>query len=175
MITMGDKLKAARKKMGLRQEDVSAVLGVERQCISQYERNANRPSREKLEKLAQLYNLDLEYLKQDVTTLGTLIEHRLFEEYGISKAKDYPKNILNYSNPNNNLLHPTQKPVELLEYLIKTYTMENEIVLDNCMGCGSTGIACLNTNRRFIGIEKDDNYFEIAKERVNNHIENIKQ
>ena len=91
MITMGDKLKAARKKMGLRQEDVSAVLGVERQCISQYERNANRPSREKLEKLAQLYNLDLDYLKQDVTTLGTLIEHRLFEEYGISNLTEFEK------------------------------------------------------------------------------------
>ena len=72
-------------------------------------------------------------------------------------------------------LHPTQKPVALLEYLIKTYTNENEIVLDNCMGSGSTGIACLNTNRKFIGIEKEEKYFEIAKERINNHIENIKQ
>ena len=63
-------------------------------------------------------------------------------------------------------LHPTQKPVALLEYLIKTYTLENETVLDNCMGSGSTGVACINTNRNFIGIEKDDKYFEIAKSRI---------
>ena len=65
-------------------------------------------------------------------------------------------------------LHPTQKPVELLEWLIKTYTNEGEVVLDNCMGSGSTGVACINTNRRFIGIEKDDTYFDIAKERIEN-------
>ena len=63
-------------------------------------------------------------------------------------------------------LHPTQKPVALLEYLIKTYTLEGEKVLDNCMGSGSTGVACLNTKRNFIGIEKDDKYFEIAKKRI---------
>ena len=62
--------------------------------------------------------------------------------------------------------HPTQKPVELLEYLIKTYTNENDLVLDNCMGSGSTGVACKNTNRKFIGIELDKNYFEIAKKRI---------
>lgn len=63
-------------------------------------------------------------------------------------------------------VHPTQKPVKLLEYLIKTYTNENDIVLDNCMGSGSTGIACVNTNRNFIGIELDEKYFNIAKERI---------
>ena len=63
-------------------------------------------------------------------------------------------------------LHPTQKPVPLLEYLIKTYTNENETVLDNCMGSGSTGVACKNLNRNFIGIELDENYFKIAKERI---------
>lgn len=63
-------------------------------------------------------------------------------------------------------LHPTQKPVALLEFLIKTYTNEGEIVLDSCMGSGSTGVACVNTKRNFIGIEIDKNYFEIAKERI---------
>jgi site-specific DNA-methyltransferase (adenine-specific) len=67
-------------------------------------------------------------------------------------------------------LHPTQKPVELLEYLIKTYTNEGETVLDNCMGSGSCGVACVNTNRCFIGIELDKNYFKIAKERINGAI-----
>ena len=64
------------------------------------------------------------------------------------------------------MLHPTQKPVPLLEYLIKTYTNEGETVLDKCMGSGSTGVACVNTNRNFIGIELDENYFNIAKERI---------
>lgn len=63
-------------------------------------------------------------------------------------------------------LHPTQKPVALLEYLIKTYTLENETVLDFTMGSGSTGVACKNLNRRFIGIEKDEKYFRISKERI---------
>ncbi len=70
-------------------------------------------------------------------------------------------------------LHPTQKPVELLEYLIKTYTNEGETVLDNTMGSGSTGVACVNTNRNFIGIELDDEYFEIAKERLERHMRQI--
>lgn len=64
--------------------------------------------------------------------------------------------------------HPTQKPVSLLEYLIKTYTNEGETVLDFTMGSGSTGVACINTNRKFIGIELDNTYFNIAKERIEN-------
>lgn len=63
-------------------------------------------------------------------------------------------------------VHPTQKPVALFEYLIRTYTNENETVLDSCMGSGTTGVACVNTNRRFIGIELDKTYFNIAKERI---------
>ena len=63
-------------------------------------------------------------------------------------------------------LHPTQKPLALLEWIIKSYTNENDLVLDNCMGSGSTGVACVNTNRNFIGIELDENYFNIAKERI---------
>lgn len=78
----------------------------------------------------------------------------------------YPTSIISFSNRKGKLLHPTQKPTELLEYLIKTYTNENDVVLDNCMGSGSTGVACVNTNRRFIGIEKDEKYFEIARERI---------
>lgn len=82
----------------------------------------------------------------------------------------YPKDILRFNRVKKcSTLHPTQKPVELLEYLIKTYTNEGMTVLDNCMGSGSTGIACLNTNRYFIGIEKDGNYFNVAKQRIENH------
>ena len=78
----------------------------------------------------------------------------------------YPSSVQEFSNGNNGNVHPTQKPVPLLEYLIKTYTNEGETVLDNCMGSGSTGIACINTNRNFIGIELDNTYFEIAKKRI---------
>ena len=81
--------------------------------------------------------------------------------------KKYPITSLYYSNEiNKDKVHPTQKPVALLEYLIKTYTLEGETVLDNTMGSGSTGVACINTKRYFIGIEKDDKYFEIAKKRI---------
>ena len=79
----------------------------------------------------------------------------------------YPRSYQYFSNANQkDKLHPTQKPVPLLEYLIKTYTNEGETVLDNCMGSGSTGVACVNTGRNFIGIEKDETYFNIAKKRI---------
>lgn len=79
----------------------------------------------------------------------------------------YPTDILDFAGvPVSKLLHQTQKPVELLEYVIKTYSNEGETVLDNCMGSGSTGVACVNTERNLIGIELDKNYFNIAKERI---------
>lgn len=79
--------------------------------------------------------------------------------------ENYPKMVLNFPRDTQKI-HPTQKPVPLLEYLIKTYTNEGETVLDNCMGSGSTGVACVNTNRDFIGIELDENYFNVAKQRI---------
>jgi site-specific DNA-methyltransferase (adenine-specific) len=79
----------------------------------------------------------------------------------------YPRSIQKFNtDKSKGSLHPTQKPVALLEYLIKTYTDEGETVLDNCMGSGTTGVACVNTNRNFIGIELEDKYFEIAKQRI---------
>ena len=80
----------------------------------------------------------------------------------------YPRSILDFKACHNmqGKVHPTQKPVDLLEYLIKTYTNENETVLDFTMGSGSTGVACMNTNRKFIGIELDKNYFDIASKRI---------
>jgi site-specific DNA-methyltransferase (adenine-specific) len=99
------------------------------------------------------------------------------------KDKDFKRTYL-YKNPTTLIkfqkvrkgsLHPTQKPVALLEYLIKTYTNEGEIVLDNTMGSGSTGVACINTNRKFIGIEMDENYFEIAQKRINEALKEKQQ
>lgn len=83
----------------------------------------------------------------------------------------YPTQLLKYQRDCLTCnLHQTQKPVALLEFLIKTYTNEGETVLDSCMGSGSTGIACKNTNRNFIGIEIDKTIFEIAKNRIDNHL-----
>ena len=84
-----------------------------------------------------------------------------------NKGTRYPKSVISFSNVKSEKMHPTQKPVALFEYLIKTYTNEGETVLDNCMGSGTTGVACVNLNRNFIGIELDDEYFEIAKKRIN--------
>lgn len=79
-----------------------------------------------------------------------------------------PQKNKNYANDVDLRMHPTQKPLELLEYLVKTYSNEGDLVLDNCMGSGTTGVACKNLNRNFIGIEKEQKYFDIAKERINN-------
>lgn len=86
----------------------------------------------------------------------------------VIEFENYPTNILNFNNSSNKErgLHPTQKPVALMEYLIKTYTNENETVLDFTMGSGTTGVAALRNGRKFIGIEMDDKYFEIGKNRI---------
>ncbi len=76
----------------------------------------------------------------------------------------YPRSIIGIKRETG--IHPTQKPVALMEYLIRTYTNEGDVVLDNCMGSGTTGVACVNTGRRFIGIERDERYFKIAEQRI---------
>lgn len=83
----------------------------------------------------------------------------------VQKWTNYPDNIL-FFDCETKYVHPTQKPVALMEYLVSTYSKEGEVVLDFCMGSGSTGVACKNLNREFIGIEKDEGYFKIAKERM---------
>lgn len=86
-------------------------------------------------------------------------------EHYTQKYTGYPNNILEFAR-DKNAVHPTQKPVALCEYLIKTYTNDGDIVLDNCMGSGTTGVACKNLNRNFIGIELNEKYFQMAKERI---------
>lgn len=100
------------------------------------------------------------------TEICPIKECKLGYEY--KKVYEYkqPITLLHFDKIRKGALHPCEKPIRLLEYLIKTYTKEGDIVLDNCMGSGSTGVACLNTNRKFIGIELDDKYFEIAKQRI---------
>lgn len=120
------------------------------------------------------YNPQMEqgkpYTKKAVTN-GDGNNYGKFNRVGqvhINNGERFPRSVIKISNDNHKSLHPTQKPVALLEYLIKTYTNEGETVLDNCMGSGSTGVACKNLNRKFIGIELDENYFNIAKERIEN-------
>lgn len=103
---------------------------------------------------------------------GNKLDKNVLGAYTSQSSKNegerFPKSILTFSQNwrRQDQIHPTQKPVELLEYLIKTYTQENELVLDFTMGSGSTGVACLRTGRKFIGIEKDEKYFSIAEKRI---------
>lgn len=102
--------------------------------------------------------------KKQIETMSKFIK----PDYYTYSDKYYPTNIIEFANCRNKKenKHPTQKPVDLCEYLINTYTKENEIVLDNCIGSGTTAIATLNTNRNFIGFELDKQYCEIANERI---------
>ena len=111
--------------------------------------------------------------KRSATSVGAKnYDTRWFCEENVSEFKGYPTNLLKFKKENG--LHPTQKSVPLLEYLIKTYTNENELVLDNCMGSGSTGVACFNTNRRFIGMEIKDDYFQVAQNRIKSQMKQLK-
>jgi len=101
------------------------------------------------------------------TAFGTK-KNGFCQDYDDKKA--YPKNIITVTNAGRNKQHPTQKPVKLMEYLIKTYTKEQEVVLDFTMGSGTTGVACCNLNRDFIGIELDKEYFKIAEQRIKNEL-----
>ena len=108
---------------------------------------------------------------QEITGLFQRDYNEIRQEFLKEKNNECTYNGINESDVLNYALkedriHPTQKPVALLEYLIKTYSNEGDIILDNCMGSGSTGVACINTGRKFIGIELDENYFNIAKNRI---------
>lgn len=87
-----------------------------------------------------------------------------YREYG---SKRFPRDVIKFNNSDrHDIIHPTQKPVDILSYLILTYTNEGDTVLDNCMGSGSTGVACIETGRNFIGIEQDEHYFNVSKDRI---------
>lgn len=99
--------------------------------------------------------------------LGSTVRSPIKQVVTKNDGTRYPRSIIRFPLDKDKF-HPTQKPVALLEYLIKTYTDDETWVLDNCMGSGSTGVACMNTNRNFIGFELDEKYFNIAKERIEN-------
>lgn len=96
-------------------------------------------------------------------------DHKILAD---TEKRRYPQDVLFFNTAFKKRIHPTQKPVSLLEVLIKTYTHEKMIVLDNCAGSGSTAIACIKTNRKFIMIEQDSNYVDICKERINEYKQN---
>ena len=119
-----------------------------------------------------IYNPQFEvgkpYTKKAITN-GDGNNYGKFDRVGqvaVNNGTRCPRSVIKFSNDNHGSLHPTQKPVALMEYLIKTYTTDSETVLDFTMGSGTTGVACINTNRKFIGIERDDNYFDIATKRI---------
>jgi site-specific DNA-methyltransferase (adenine-specific) len=133
--------------------------------------------------------VNMPYFPQDVRTVAK--EWKRPENYAGTKgvspsrkshklsrtitAEGYPRQILDFANPNIEVLHPTQKPVALMEYLIRTYTNPGETVLDFTMGSGTTGVACVNTGRAFIGIERDEGYFAIAEQRIADAVSEMTQ
>lgn len=123
-------------------------------------------------KKSPVYNPQMEegkpYAARNDTITGTqqqygLVAHIAPQNFGTR----YPDNVIEFSNGNNHNIHPTQKPVALIEYLIKTYTNENDVILDNCMGSGTTAIACINTNRQYIGFELEKEYYDLCIDRIN--------
>ncbi len=125
---------------------------------------------------APIYNPQLVEGKPYTVKEAHIEQKGLQQKYCFSYKMDmindgvrYPDNLLNFNSLGGKTkLHPTQKPLDLIEWLVKTYTNENDFVLDNCMGSGTTGVACRNLHRNFIGIELDKDYFEIAKNRIDN-------
>ena len=91
----------------------------------------------------------------------------------VNKGERFPSSVQVFSNGNNHSVHPTQKPVELFEYLIKTYTNKSETVLDATIGSGTTAIACLNTDRQYVGFELDEEYYKLAQVRIKNHTQQL--
>jgi DNA modification methylase len=132
--------------------------------------NAKKQPLRETENISVFYSQQCLYSPQGVTETKKMVSRTNRGNYGecskttLQTQTNYPRNILRFQTIDG--LHPTQKPVALMEYLIKTYTNEGEMVLDFTMGSGTTGVACRNLNRNFIGIELDVDYFNIAKERI---------
>ena len=116
-----------------------------------------------LEKVNKEWSRPKQYLDGDRGVNPARKSHELSR---VIENTGYPRQVLDFTNSNKGLVHPTQKPVALMEYLVKTYSNEGDYVLDFCVGSGTTGVACVNTSRKFIGIEQDEGYFKIAQDRI---------
>ena len=156
---------------------------------SLYQHAKNRPmraienvcvfSKSKWGHKSQLKDKRMEYNPQGISSIGVKTVTKNFNAGGVVGERPnqigkqyeaftgFPTDVLEFKSiTGKSCLHPTQKPVDLLEYLIRTYTNENDLVLDFTMGSGSTGVACINTNRKFIGVEINEKYFNIAEDRI---------
>ena len=111
------------------------------------------------------YSTPYSGFSSDTSKIGEVYGNQQSKHRDNPEGSRYPKTVLKFKQEKG--LHPTQKPVGLMEYLIKTYTNEGDTVLDNTMGSGTTGVACVNCNRSFVGIEMDKKYYQISEERVN--------
>jgi len=152
------------KKMPMKLHEIISVF-YKKQCLY----NRQMTDRQKKDiRVNSVRNKKNQRNKISFDHLGK-IANKYAEDYNPFKIN--PKSIISFSKQPNRkkAIHKTQKPIALMEYLIKTYTIEGQIVLDFTMGSGTTGIACKNLNRNFIGIELDKHYFEIAKDRIENH------
>jgi site-specific DNA-methyltransferase (adenine-specific) len=136
------------------------------ETISVFSLNGKRTQYYPIMESGEPYHRTHKISECDVNNHGIGFNRREVES--INDGFRYPTTILRFQQKwrRQDQMHPTQKPVALCEYLIKTYTQEGMTVLDNCMGSGTTGVACVNTGRDFIGIEKDEHYFEVAKKRI---------
>lgn len=132
--------------------------------------NAKKQPLRKHEDVVVFYRKQCTYNPQGLKDTHAVVSRTNRGNYGdcskttVQTKTGYPTSILQF--PTTVGVHPTQKPVELMEYLIRTYTNEGDVVLDNCMGSGTTGVACANTGRKFIGMEMDAEYFDIASSRI---------
>ncbi len=150
------------KRMPLRQHEQVAIFYKE-PPVYHPQFTEGKPSHDKGRKYLEKEPINRNYGK-----------YRPVEDTRKDSIQKYPTSILRFPKPHPSVaIHPTEKPVALLEWLIKTYTDEGDIVLDNCAGSMSTAIACLNTNRRGIMIEKDDGYFDIGKSRVEKYLSDL--
>ena len=166
-----DYFKYMQSKIGENKKQIIEKVGQKADhCFRYYSSQWDLPTKETYNELIDVFNIDkyegfraYEELREEYEELRQEYEKQRYTHH----LDENHKNIWNSNIKNNGKLHPTQKPLDILERIIKTSSNGNDTVLDCFMGSGSTGVACINTNRRFIGIEMDDNYFEIACNRIN--------
>ena len=139
--------------------------GMAGNILSSYKKNWSFPTKERYNKLNEVYGI-CKKPYEELEILNNKFKNKFASTFNLWEGKKYKSNILKYKKDYTGH-HPTQKPVLLLEDLIKTFSNENDLVVDLTMGSGSTLVACQNTNRNGIGIEMDENYFNIAEERIN--------
>ena len=151
------------KAFGVFQAKIMPLKKHEDICIFYKNKPTYNPQMKKAdpERIRPLSNANKNGAKNNITNSSNC---KTADDYDPSLR--YPDSILKFSRPVSKFIHPTQKPVALFEYLIKTYTNEGNIVLDNCIGSGTTAVACLKTNRKFIGFEKEGKYYNIALKRI---------